>query len=94
MNRRRAMMDAAILLSPFAASSMSSLAADDPRVEDLVKTGMVRAGRGRQDWCSGLSRTRACEAFKLQRPEAARQTLETKAAAAMAPVVRLTSRSA
>jgi polar amino acid transport system substrate-binding protein len=46
MNRRRAMMGAAILLSPFAASSMSSLAADDPRVEDLVKTGMVRAGIG------------------------------------------------
>ena len=46
MDRRHAMMGAAILFPPLAMSSMRLLAANDPRVEDLVNAGTVRAGIG------------------------------------------------
>src|SRR5215468_10435159 len=47
MNRRHAMQaGAAALMASLAGSGTPSLAAADPRVEDLVKTGKLRAGIG------------------------------------------------
>jgi polar amino acid transport system substrate-binding protein len=40
------MISAAVLVSPFTMSAVRSPAATDPRVQDLVNAGKVRAGIG------------------------------------------------